>query len=208
MNKIYKVHGHGEQADGECEFDLGSFASLEEAEEAVLEKARQVWHNEERCGWKFAEYYDKSPLLKWYSDGDADHKEAFRIDIDAYLMVNPNDPTYDEVKSVAYRYMRNERKDEGAEFVAKVLSDFVNGGGSAKLFADACMNDHRTLVQGKMGLAFALIVEAARMYRESDYDARNEYAVTLANEIWMLLGTENIGRDGEYHKLCLGVPLI
>ena len=167
-----------------------------------------MWHNEERCGWKFAEHYDKSPLLKWYSDGAEDHKEAFRIEIDCYLMVNPNDPTKDEVQSLSYRYLRTCGDEDGARFVAKILSDYVNVSHSPKLFADACMNDHRTLVQGKMGLAFALIVEAARMYRESDYDARNEYAVTLANEIWMLLGTENIGRDGEYHKLCLGVPLI
>ena len=120
-----------------------------------------------------------------------------------------DNPKLEQVQSLMYRFMRNVSEDEAAKVVAKVLSDFTNSiSHDSRILVNESMRDHRTLLQGKMEFVFLMIAEAARAYKEKNYDGRNEYSFKLAAEIYDALVTSNDGKDGQYHKLRLGVPLI
>lgn len=137
--------------------------------------------------------------------------------------------------------------------VADVLSRFINSyTHSKKELVEACMSDHRTLLQGKMGFCFNMIVAAAKAFKANIFDGRNEYSFKMAAEIYDLMTLaenikalrkellpmatafqlgefkkkdaekykmaaeiytkltqgEDVGEDGKYHKLNMGVPLI
>ena len=126
------------------------------------------------------------------------------------LELDLNNLSKDQVNRVLYRFMRQDRDNDGARVIAKALSDMCNGGGSdaIKILVEESMRDHRTLIQAKMGFVFKMIATAARDYREDNYDGRNEYSFRIASEIYNALSTGDCGRDGRYHRLNMGTPLI
>ena len=133
---------------------------------------------------------------------EAKEKEILELDL--------NNLSKDQVVNVFYRFMRQDRDNDGARVIAKALSNMCNGAGSEsiKILVEESMNDHRTLIQAKMGFVFKMIATAARDYREGNYDGRNEYSFRIAAEIYNALSTGDDGEGGRYHRLNMGTPLI
>ena len=82
---------------------------------------------------------------------------------------------------------KRERQDVvEAKELADKISSFVNtfsGGKRVDALVDEMFNDHRTLIQQKMGFVFKMIEKAAEMYDAGDYDLRNEHSLEKANMI-------------------------
>jgi hypothetical protein len=73
-------------------------------------------------------------------------------------------------------------EDERTANLARQISDYVNGFGMGRsqALAEAMVNDHPTLQQGKMRLVVAFIREMAKIQYT---DARNEASVELAKKL-------------------------
>ena len=75
---------------------------------------------------------------------------------------------------------RYESDTADAEFVVKVLTDFVNNNQNHKKFADCLAGQHRTLQQGVTRLFMDWMRLAAA---DVHYDLRNEATVLLARKM-------------------------
>lgn len=81
-------------------------------------------------------------------------------------------------------------KIEKAKKVVETFSDAVNSGLDNKEFAQAMMNEHRTLQQLMFGSIVSAIKSWSDMYESGRYDARNEQTCKICNKIWNLLKDE------------------
>ena len=64
------------------------------------------------------------------------------------------------------------------------ISLFVNRiGHSNKEVAEAFAKDHRTLQADVVQLCITIIMKAAQMYEEGNYDGRNEYIFSICEKL-------------------------
>lgn len=72
-----------------------------------------------------------------------------------------------------------------AKELAKEISDFVNSAYSSDVneLVKEMVNDHRTLIQLKANLVHKFVEELALLYKDHNYDQRNEDAVLWAKKV-------------------------
>ena len=81
--------------------------------------------------------------------------------------------------------MTREEYNELLKTAADNLSRVVNAGCRQDIdkFAEMMVQDHRTLVQAKMGLCLKFMELLVQQYDQGYYDGRNEYACKIAKRI-------------------------
>lgn len=99
-----------------------------------------------------------------------------------------NDTISPETQHKMAMLERQHELNEKRELLAEQLSSFVNGAGDQEMAELACdmSNDHRSLVQKKMGLFLKFCKVLSEQEKDGRYDARNEYSVKLASQIMKL----------------------
>jgi len=121
------------------------------------------------------------------------------------MEIDANNITRGQIETLLHRFLRNSKKDEGAEVIATAMHDYLNDMTcDGKELVKAVMNDHRTILQKKMNFIFRMVAAAAKAYKDGWFDLRNEDTFKLAAQIYDSLDDGQSGEDGRYHKLNLG----